>query len=151
MNHPNNILGEGVLTWARSERVSDRYGTVYLIPEGHNSRTLKPSRSLINLMIAMEHNCSRGDLIAVVIEARDSTHIGDLFRGIQPRKPEVGQVIKLGSGHLFFELAPEGGTQVGLRPDNWKTETRPHDWLDPRALYDAHEQTVRLIFHPEGE
>lgn len=144
--HPENILGEGVLTWCRSERTSDRYGTVYLIPEGDNSLSPKPSRSLIDRMKAMDLNCVPGELVAVVTEARESTHIGDLFRGIGPRKPEVGQIIVLGKGHFFYESAPEGGVQVGLRPRDWKT--RSNDWLDIRALYDAHEQSVRLIFHP---
>lgn len=43
------------------------------------------------------------------------------------------------------EMISLGGAQVGLRPD----DGRDYDWLDIRALYDAHEQTVELYFQPE--
>ncbi len=138
-------LGTGTLTWAARERIIDRYGTVYLVPDGDNSLTSAPSRSLI-LPTASEHAGQRGKLAAHVITARDSTHIGDLFRGIFPRRPEVGRIITLGTGILFTDDAPEGGIQVGLMP----TDGRKGDWLDPRALYDAHEQTVALYFVQEG-
>jgi hypothetical protein len=41
---------------------------------------------------------------------------------------------------------------VGLAPED--VDDRDTDWLDPRALYRAHEQTVRLVFEdapPRGE
>jgi hypothetical protein len=139
-------LGEGVLTWSANERRSDRYGSVYLIAEGHNSRSAGPSPSLVNRDLAMELNCLPGELLAVVTEARDSTHVGDFFRGISPRRPKIGQIIILGRGNLFYELVPAGGVQIGLRPRDWRE--RASDWLDIRALYDAHEQSVRLFFHP---
>jgi hypothetical protein len=143
------LLGEGVLTWGRGERISDRYGTVYLIEEGCDSTTTeKPCPSLIGpavVPLAGRH----GELIAVVLSTRKSTHIGDLFRGVSPRIPEVGQAIVLGSGILFWEAAPAPsvGMQVGLRPE----VHRDSDWLDIRALYDAHEQTVQLYFQPRGQ
>ncbi|OIM94091.1 hypothetical protein BLN97_12520 [Bradyrhizobium elkanii] len=100
--------------------------------------------SLIDVEAARAFEGRRGDLVAVVKETRESTHIGDLFRGVSPRTPEVGQIIALGSGTLIIEPAPEGGVMVGLRPD----DGRDSDWLRIRALYDAHEQTVDLHFHP---
>lgn len=138
------LLGTGVLTWDAEERRSDRYGSVYLIPDGHDSWTSDPSPSQIDPSIASTAMGRRGDLIAVVKDARKSTHIGDLFRGVSPRKPEVGQIIVLGSGSLFNVPAYHGGIAVGLRPDHG----REHDWLNIRALYDAHEQLVELYFHP---
>lgn len=135
-------LGKGVLTWARIERVSDRYGTVYLIPDGHNSETPDPSTSLVDGRVAAAVAGRHGDLIARVLEARKSTHIGDLFRGFKPRRTDDGAEIRLGAGEFFVERAPEGGDQIGLRPPL----ERDTDWLDPRGLYDVHEHLVELIF-----
>ena len=134
-------LGTGVLTWNRDERVSDRYGTVYLIDEGHNSNTAEPSPSLIKSVpdgIVGTH----GILLARIVEARKSTHIGDLFRGVAPRERGVGVVLNLGQGEFFIEPAIDGGLCIGLKPG----DGRDADWLDIRALYDAHEQTVELAF-----
>lgn len=133
-------LGRGVLTWHRKERVSDRYGAVYLIDEGGNSLTAAPCPSRVT--IPTEIIGKKGTLKAVVLETRQSTHIGDLFRGVGLRTPNVNDVIVFGQGTLFAEPAIDGGQCVGLKPKN----SRKVDWLDIRALYDAHEQTVELIF-----
>ena len=140
------LLGEGALTWSRAERVGDRYGAVYLIEDNQNSLTAGPARSLIDAGNASVYVGQRGDLLASVTKTRKSTHIGDMFHGIAPRTPEIGQLIKLGTGRFFTEPAPDSGVQVGVAPD----DNRETLWLDLRALYDAHEQTVMLIFHPEG-
>lgn len=137
-------LGIGTLTWARAERVSDRYGTVYLIKDGLDSFSSEPAHSFVN--VRPEILGQSGELLAVVKATRKSTHIGDLFHGIAPRTPEVGQIIVLGKGQLFREPAPEGGHQVGVRP----SDGRDALWLNMRSIYDAHEQTVELFFHPEG-
>lgn len=139
-------LGIGSLTWNANERRSDRYGTVYLIDDGINSQSDVEAKSLIR-RTPQTDACegAAGKLIAVVQATRKSTHIGDLFRGIFPRTPKIGQTIVLGTGKLFFAAAPEGGSQVGLLPE----DGRAHDWLDIRALYDCHEQTVELFFEPE--
>lgn len=143
----HTMLGTGVLTWTPNERRSDRYGAVYLVKEGGNSlSTDGPWPSLVDEATACAFEGFAGELIAVVKIARDSTHIGDFFRDVYPRKPEVGQIIVLGKGRLFRTSAPDGGIGVGLRPD----DGRETDWLDIRALYDAHEQTVELSFVPEG-
>ncbi len=129
-------LGVGVLTWARGERVSDRYGSVFLMPEGQNSMHHDDSAN-----ISLSRANGRGRLIAEVIETRKSTHIGDFFRGFSPETPEVGDRLILGEGTLFFDTE-DWGDQVGLTPD----DDREADWLDPTVLYKAHEQTVRLLF-----
>jgi hypothetical protein len=64
------LLGIGVLTWNRPERVSDRYGTVALIADGENSYTTGGS------YLPLEPVCGRGKLSVVVLETRTSTHIG---------------------------------------------------------------------------
>jgi hypothetical protein len=137
-------LGKGILTWNGVERRSDRYGTVYLTPDGTNNCFFNTAPSLIHRPVDASGS---GVLMAVVIETRKSTHFGDLFRKIFPRTPQVGQRIKFGEGEIFFEPTPVGGLCVGLKP----ADGREVDWLDPRALYDAHDQTVELLFARAAE
>lgn len=142
------IIGEGVLTWFRQERIGDRYGAVYLgTPSGqthqfggldleHGSKTLDQKQEGII-----------GTLKAIIVEARQSSHIGDMFRGFKPNMPNVGDTITLGTGLLFFEEESEHGEpyyQVGVKP----IDNRNTDWMDPQSLYNCHEQTVRLEFNP---
>ncbi|MFH0892455.1 MAG: hypothetical protein V1867_06785 [Candidatus Falkowbacteria bacterium] len=122
------LLGTGILNWDRGERVSDRYGTVKLFA-----------------FLGQEDTCAfntelqgqNGQLVAKVLKTRHSDHIGDLFRGVFPETPEVGEEIVLGRGELFFER-----DAVGLRPDDGRESL----WLDIRKLYRAHLQTVELFF-----
>ena len=123
-------LGTGVLNWNRHERVSDRYGTVCLFASPSSEEKVR--------LVQVKEGV-RGRLIAIVKETRQSRQIGDLYHGISPKAPKVGQKITLGEGTLFFEK--EEGT-VGLQPD----DGRDSQWLDMRALYNAHEQTVTLCF-----
>jgi hypothetical protein len=132
-------LGEGALTWPRGERVSDRYGTVGLMATGQSYGDYFADYAFVDVHQVPEG--SRGRLRATVLETRDSGHIGDLFRGLFPTTPEVGEVIDLGSGVVFYERV-EDAPYIGLRPDDGRTS----DWLDPQALYRTHEQTVRLEF-----
>ena len=132
-------IGTGVLTWTRYERIGDRYGAVYLIdrqPEDYFAD--EKYRYPVLTEITDE---PFGRLTAKVLETRESGHIGDLFRGLFPTTPEVGEEIVLGEGYLFY--AHDGDIfTVGLDP----RDGRASDWLDPRALYRAHEQTVELWF-----
>ena len=89
------FIGCGVLTWNRGERVTDRYGTVFL-QNDENSDDIVP----------LEGHSSygeKGTLLADVKKTRNSPHIGDLFRGLYPSTPEVGDKVVLGEGTLFFE------------------------------------------------
>jgi hypothetical protein len=147
------LLGEGMLTWFRHERVSDRYGTVYLgvpFPEHWTEREkyLAPGPALFRPLATDGLEGAVGRLEAEVTESRQSDHIGDLFRGFVP--PRGGLPVGSRRELLFTEVGVDGPARVpmvGLRPD----EERSSDWLDPRALYDVHEQTVRLYFVPEEE
>lgn len=121
-------LGTGVLSWKREERVGDRYGTVRLFPDTEAEDPTDLNETSYGL---------RGRLVAVVKETRQSPHIGDLFHGVFPVTPEVGEKIVLGEGILFYE-----DNSVGLNPDTGR-ETL---WLDVPALYRAHHQTVELFF-----
>ncbi len=134
-------LGIGVLTWGRGERVSDRYGAVFLMPEGQNSLNSGDPFVPLARPSTITTTDGRGRLIAEVLETRQSTHIGDFFRGLRPTTPKVGDRFTLGEGTLFF-ATEEWGDQVGLTP----FDDRESDWLDPTVLYQVHEQTVRLLF-----
>jgi hypothetical protein len=119
-------LGTGVLDWEREERISDRYGLVELF--------LRPGE-LVKLNRVTEQ--LHGKLFAIVREVRESHHIGDLFHGVGPTVPEVGERVELGTGAIFFE-----DDAVGLVPDDYRTTL----WLDIRGLYRLHNQTVTLYF-----
>lgn len=138
-------LGIGTLTWDSRERQCDRYGAVYLISDGSNSLTAGKTPSLLDGFACQMMEGKRGQLSATVKIARQSTHIGDLFRRVFPRTPEVGQKIVLGTGTLMIERNYAGDIQVALIPDDGRDDG---PWMDVRALYDAHEQTVELDFEP---
>ena len=162
-------LGTGVLTWNKEERITNRYGTVYLMAEGNDSYTTNDAPSLVDEKAATQFSGRYGKLVAEVVIARKSTHVGDHARSIYPETPNLGERILLGEGHLFTEPAYDGGLCVGLRPAEAKASSdtdasifadesagylqvkmpgRAKDWLNPKALYRAHEQTVRLVFEP---
>jgi hypothetical protein len=130
-------LGEGVLNWSRYERIGDRYGAIHLSDspdsEAYATWDDAPAGTL-------------GTLVAHILQTRQSRHIGDFFRGIGPSVPEPGEEITLGRGTLFTQV--DGGVPViGVEPE----DGRETDWMDPRALYRCHEQTVRLEFRPDAE
>ena len=146
MTNTRIMLGRGRLNWPGSERRSDRYGLVTLLsppPDGTQRGGPMPVYgATLPWAVALPVG-RRGRLIAVAVETRESEHIGDLFRGIGPTTPDVGEEIVLGAGEVFAQEIE--GLYVGLRPD----DGRDSDWLDPRALYRAHDQTVDLFFEPE--
>lgn len=131
-------LGTGVLGWDKHERVSDRYGRIYLrrSPESDEDELVE----LTHLKCGV-----RGRLIAIVKEIRPSRYIGDLFHGVSSKTPKVGQKIILGEGKLFFRNYYDGAGEyhrIGLQPDDGR-ETL---WLNIRALYKASDQTITLYF-----
>lgn len=127
----NTLLGIGELNWHRSERITDRYGSVGLFC----------GDKTIELNSAMELQGLTGKLICRVIEARKSPHIGDFMRGLFPETPEIGEELTLGEGIFFVEMNKDG-FYVGLEP----SDGRESDWLNPKNLYRAHSQTVSLHF-----
>jgi len=130
-------LGQGRLWWPRFERQSDRYGTVFLLtgPDAEDYVSFE------NAPVGRP-----GQLVAVVVETRRSGHCGDIARALAPTTPTVGEEITLGAGTLFTDTDTDTDadlgvpTAVGLAP----ADHRDTDWLDPRALYRCHNQTVRL-------
>lgn len=140
-------MGRGPLTWNRNERRSDRYGCVYC----HAISSAETPLELVELAYMYEetikkYSGQKGKLTAEIVQTRKSSHVGDLFRGIFPHTPSVGDLIELGNGTLFFETTPGEYFGVGLLPD----DNRETDWLNPQHLYNCHDQTVKLFFYPEG-
>jgi len=129
------LLGKGFFNWPSAERRSDRYGTVWLLNEEDEETVLPMNRELSG---------KKGKLIVHILRTRQSSHIGDLFRGIFPQMPRLGEDIELGEGTLFFEEC-KWGFSVGLKPD----DERGNDWLDPKKLYRCHDQFVELYFEQE--
>lgn len=140
------ITGTGIFGWAGEERRSDRYGAFALDRTGYDNNGECPQAGWSEHPSALTGlQCH---ITVEVLETRESGHIGDFFRGIFPEKPEVGEIIDLGTGTLFVERDrmewAVGGLGVGLRP----SDGRENDWLDPRKLYRLHDQTVRVTITP---
>lgn len=133
-----HILGRGVLSWDSTERQVDRYGTVRLL---RHHRSHSP-----DVQIATGHEGAYGTLLARVLEARKSHHVGDLHRKIYPSTPDVGEEINLGRG-ILARHQREPLYVVGLFP----VDGRETDWLDPAKLFRAHRQTVELVFLTDGK
>lgn len=131
-----HLLGTGKLTWAKSERVGDRYGAVYLLAYGDSMSESK------EVPLTIPADLKPGKLVAHVKETRKSTHVGDWAHGISPTTPEVGETIELGSGKFFQCKYSSGTVAVGAMPDELRTTL----WMDINALYRAHEQTVDLYW-----
>jgi hypothetical protein len=123
-------LGKGTLNWFRGERICDRYGAIHLeSPDGYAAYENAPAGTT-------------GTIVARILQTRPSSHIGDLFRGIGPSASQVGEEIELGTGELFTYREEGGIPVIGVKP----ADGRETDWMDPRALYRCHNQTVRLEF-----
>lgn len=133
-------VGRGIFTWNGSERRSDRYGSFVLSGADYNQTTsCSPKLDFEALQPFLGR---RVRLTCKVLETRPSGHIGDLFLGIKPSTPEVGDLIELGVGHVT--TAPCGWSEpvscVILQPE----DDRQKFWMDPRILYRLHDQTVEL-------
>lgn len=126
-----HIIGTGQLTWQRHERISDRYGSVWLMTQG----TEAPEP------ITVPKN-GIGTIYARVIEPIPSDHIGDMFHGYRQRElPANGVKVPLGYGSVFTEQN-NGITSIGVRP----IDKRRTDWLNPVALYNLHNSVVELTW-----
>lgn len=125
-------IASGTLNWRGAERRTDRYGAICLMDP------LRMDEAAIEALAGR-----RVTIRATVLEARKSRHIGDLFRGIRPTTPTVGEVVDLGAGEFFTER-DQWGLTFGLLPD----DGRDTDWFDPRKLYRLHDQVVALAFIP---
>jgi hypothetical protein len=138
-------IGTGVLTWSGCERVSDRYGFVFLMHDGETSLT---KGKVYPVPLSSEPKDGEyGVLVARIVETRKSTHVGDLFRRVFPRETESGKRLVLGHGQLV-RRHDSGFTHIGICPRGADKEESVTTWMDVRALYDCHEHLVELIFIP---
>lgn len=132
------LLGYGIFAWTTDERVSKRYGAFYLSDSSFNGE--KDSFYIVDEY--QKYQGKRVRILARVTSNRKSGHCGDHFIKVYPSTPEVGEEIDLGVGifnfsrskyhkeHILFELAP--------------VEPRNKYWMDPRLLYQLHDQTVSI-------
>ena len=134
----------GILSWPAVERRSDRYGMIGLSSANYHGTAT--SSVELNLHELAKWTGFKVHIIARVIEARESGHVGDLFRQIFPSIPKVGEVVDLGSGFLIVGGQQEDMRVFGLRPE----DGRKTDWFDPKKLYRLHDQTVELEFQLES-
>lgn len=139
------LLGVGSLNWDGMERRSDRYGMVSLFKENSEDKIIEPNTKIEEQAIKA-HVGQKGKLVVKITATRESTHIGDIFRGLSPSTPKVGKVFTLGDGTLFSRTDINGQIHVGLQPD----DDRQSDWLNARTLYKVHEQSVELYFEPSA-
>ena len=135
------FLGSGTITWTSEERISDRYGSIFLF----NYEKQYDTTLLIDFQLIKRLNGCLGTLKVSIISTRQSNHVGDIFRSLKPSTPKNGEVIELGHGNLFYEKSEF--LCIGLRP----LKARESDWLNPHALYRCHHQVVELYFQPEKE
>jgi hypothetical protein len=137
----HTITGKGVFSWDAAERRSDRYGAFVLDTVDYDKTAYSHDAGWSADPTTFDGMpCT---ITVTVLENRESGHIGDFFRGISPTKPDVGEVIDLGTGELFTEIKNwgVGHVAVGLVPD----DDRESDWFDPNKLYRLHDQTVQVV------
>lgn len=134
-------IGSGVFTWDGQERRSDRYGAFVLDHSAYSGERVCEVALDMPALRALAGRRVR--LVAVVLEARKSGHVGDLTHEIYPSTPEVGERVELGVGELRIgrvEWPPNFVPSIELVP----SDGRKVFWIDPRKLYRLHDQTVEI-------
>jgi hypothetical protein len=134
-------LAHGVFTWSGSERRSDRYGSFNLLAEPFDGKEV--TKPTYDTEVAKKLEDKRVRIFVRVLATRKSNHIGDLFLGILPSTPEVGEEVDLGVGILHTEPCEYDHkvTSTSLEPG----DGRDTFWFDPRKLYRLHDQTVDIF------
>ena len=132
-------IGRGVFSWDSTERRSNRYGSFHLADRPYDGEDRE--EVALDIQACRDLCGKRVHLVADVVATRESGHIGDVFLGIYPSKPQPGERIDLGVGVL--DLTPsweEGSYDIVLKPEDGRAEL----WIDPRQLYRLHDQTVNI-------
>ena len=134
-------LAHGVFTWSGSERRSDRYGSFNLLAEPYDGKEV--TKVTYDRDLAEKLEGKRVRILVKVVETRKSGHIGDLFLGIRPSTPSVGEEVDLGVGIFHTEPCEYDSKVVStfLEPG----DDRDTFWFDPRKLYRLHDQTVDIF------
>lgn len=132
-------LASGVFGWSREERCTNRYGKFEFRTEPYDGGVVADVSYDVDAMEALVGNKVR--LVARVTATRKSGHCGDLYLGIKPSTPKLGEEIELGVGTLLIEAGDDTDCRIGLKPSDGREEF----WIDPRILYRLHDQTVELL------
>jgi len=138
-------LGQGIFMWDAIERRSNRYGYIYMSDVNYAldvKVTVEDYKTAINLLVG-----KKVKLWAVVLESRESGHLGDAFLGIVPTRPEVKEKVELGVGKLVVGVNYDGEATIGLKPSDRRKEL----WINPHKLYRLHDQTVELFVEETTE
>jgi hypothetical protein len=133
------LLGNGIFSWGAEERRSNRYGSFNLCSESYKGETPGKAPEFTSDLHRLVHK--RVKLMVRVTETRQSGHVGDLALRIKPTTPEVGQEFILGVGILQLEPCSwDSLSSIALIPKDRRSDL----WIDPRILYQIHDQTVEL-------
>jgi hypothetical protein len=132
-------ISHGVFGWEGKERRSDRYGAIHLVPGPCIGTVVTQVTHDIEAFNALEGKRVR--LTCKVIESRQSGHIGDVFLGIIPSQPDVGEEVDLGVGKFTTSMGYGNELEILLQPGDGRREF----WMDPRKLYRLHDQTVDIF------
>ena len=138
-------IGSGIFMWDGVERRSGRYGFIYLSKSNYEE-TAHCVVSFDTLAVKALLG-KKVHMYAVVIENRESSHLGDAFLQINPSTPVVGERVELGVGILAMQNAAGHPEMIGLAP----IDHRQLFWFDPRQLYRLHDQTVDLFINETDE
>ena len=135
------LIARGIFSWHPAERITKRYGAFMINKESYN-REIASNYKFQDMDKVAPLVGKRVRILASVFQSRYSGHIGDLFLGIYPTQPSVGDTVELGVGVLDYikdKGCPEWSEFV-LHPEDKREEL----WIDPNKLYTLHDQTVEL-------
>lgn len=133
-------IGHGIIAWDGQERRSDRYGSFIVGQKPFDGSVA--SAAHLDVRALRKLVGKRVHVWCKVVSTRTSGHLGDLFLGIKPTTPDVGEVVELGVGLLDLEDAGwDGLTAIVLRPGDGRAKF----WIDPHKLYRLHDQTVDVF------
>lgn len=152
----SEVIGQGVFSWERTERVTKRYGSFGVTPSGNNPRN-RSETNFLNVSALLDLEFHRVKITAKVIGLGESEHLGDLYvvdpttgQPIKPSTPKLNEEFVLGVGVLRLMPTDQDFTGkffIGIQPENM----REMFWMDPRTLYQLHEQTVQLFVEKSDE
>jgi hypothetical protein len=132
-------IAHGVFGWDGFERRSNRYGVFHIAAAPCDG----PPLAQVDIAYEKldEFQGKRVRVVCRVVETRQSKHIGDLFLGIRPTTPEVGEEIDLGAFIFSTTVGYDGKPDFVLKP----TDSREELWINPHKLYRLHDQTVDVL------
>jgi len=133
------LIATGIFMWDSSERRSDRYGRFYC-----GSETYSAKDKVLPTFESEAAKALMGKRVRITVEvvaARESGHIGDIFHGISPMKPEKGDIIDLGVGTFDVGRNYNDDPDIGLCPN----DGRGNWWINPHQLFKLHDQTVKVF------